>query len=63
MLQAALNVFPSLPLLIACQDPAPGIWPLEWLGVAIWAVGLAGETLADRRLARCKADPATRGRV
>jgi len=63
MLQAALNVFLSLPLLIACQNPAPGIGALEWLGVAIWAVALAGESLADRQLARFKADAANRGRV
>lgn len=63
MLQAALNVFLSLPLLVACLNPAPGIGMLEWLGVAIWALGLAGETLADRQLARFKADPGNRGRV
>jgi steroid 5-alpha reductase family enzyme len=63
MLQAALNVFLSLPLLIACLNPAPGIGALEWLGVAIWAVGLTGESLADRQLARFKAEPANRGRV
>lgn len=63
MLQAALNVSLSLPLLIACLDPDPSLGPLEWLGVAIWAVGLGGESLADRQLARFKADPANRGRV
>ena len=63
MLQAALNVFLSLPLLVACLDPAPALGTLEWLGVAIWAVGLGGESLADRQLARFKADPASRGRV
>jgi steroid 5-alpha reductase family enzyme len=63
MLQAALNVFLSLPLLIACCNPAPGIGALEWLGVAIWTVGLAGESLADAQLAHFKADAANRGRV
>jgi steroid 5-alpha reductase family enzyme len=63
MLQAALDVFLSLPLLIACQDPAPALGALEWLGVAIWVVGVGGESLADRQLARFKADPAHRGRV
>jgi steroid 5-alpha reductase family enzyme len=63
LLQAALNLFLSLPLLIACRNPAPGIRAFEWLGLAIWLVGLAGESLADRQLARFKADPASRGRV
>lgn len=62
-LQAALNVFLALPLLIACLNPAPTLHWLEWLGVAIWAVGLAGESIADAELARFKADPANRGRV
>jgi steroid 5-alpha reductase family enzyme len=63
MVQAALNVFLSLPMLVACLDPVPAIGPLEWLGVAIWVVGLSGESLADRQLARFKADPANHGRV
>ncbi len=63
MLQAALNVFLSLPLLIACLNPAPALGALEALGAALWLVGLAAESLADRQLARFKADPSNRGRV
>ncbi len=63
MLQAVLDVFLSLPLLVACQNPAGAIRPLEWLGLAIWIVGLAGESLADQQLKRFKADPGNRGRV
>ena len=63
MLQAALDVLLALPLLIACANAAAGIRPLEWLALAIWLVGLGGESLADRQLARFKADPANRGRV
>lgn len=62
-LQAGLNLLLSLPLLIACLNPAPALHPLEWLGLAIWCGGLLGETLADAQLARFKADPANRGRV
>jgi steroid 5-alpha reductase family enzyme len=62
-LQAALNVFLSLPLLVACQNPAPALAPIEWLGVAIWCLALLGETRADAELARFKADPAHRGQV
>ena len=63
MIQAALNIFLSLPLLIAAQNPDPSIAPLEWLGLGIWVVGLAGETLADLQLATFKANPAHRGQV
>ena len=62
-LQAALNVFLSLPLLISCLNPTPRFSWAEWAGAAIWIVGIAGESLADRQLARFKADPANRGRV
>jgi steroid 5-alpha reductase family enzyme len=36
---------------------------LDSLGVLCWLVALAGESAADRQLARFKADPANRGRV
>lgn len=62
-LQAGLNVFLALPLLIACLNPAPAIHWLEWLGAAIWTLGLAGESLADAQLARFKANSANRGKV
>ncbi|MBS0376666.1 MAG: DUF1295 domain-containing protein [Proteobacteria bacterium] len=63
LLQAGLNVLLAVPLLIACQNPAPRLAPIEWLGAAVWAAGLALESLADRQLAAFKADPAQRGRV
>jgi steroid 5-alpha reductase family enzyme len=62
-LQAALNVFLSLPLLISCQNPSPKLGALEWLGIALWIVAFLGESLADAQLARFKADPANHGRV
>jgi steroid 5-alpha reductase family enzyme len=63
LLQAALNVFLSLPLLIASLNPEPSIQPLEWLGFVIWLVGLGGESLADRQLALFKSDRGNKGRV
>jgi steroid 5-alpha reductase family enzyme len=54
LLQAVLDVLLALPLLIALANPAPVLLPLEWLGAAIWAVGLAGETLADLQLGAFK---------
>ena len=39
---------------------------LTWqdgLGVAIWAIGVAGEAVADAQLARFRADPGHRGRT
>ncbi len=62
-LQALLNVVLALPLLIACSNPEPRLQPLEVLGVAIWLVGLIGESLADGQLAAFKRNPAHRGKV
>jgi steroid 5-alpha reductase family enzyme len=63
LFQGLLNVFLILPLLLACLDPTPGLRPLEWAGIAVWAIGLLGESLADRQLAAFKRDPGNRGKV
>jgi steroid 5-alpha reductase family enzyme len=62
-LQALLNVVLALPLLIASANPAPQLSLLEVLGVAIWLVGLTGESIADGQLAAFKRNPANRGQV
>ena len=49
-LQGALNLLLSAPLLIASANGAPRLRALEWAGCALWAVALAGESLADRQL-------------
>ncbi len=36
---------------------------LDWIGVAVWAVGIAFEAVGDYQLARFKSDPANRGKV
>jgi steroid 5-alpha reductase family enzyme len=61
--QALAAVGLSLPFAIAAVNRAPGLGALEWLGVALWAIGLAGESLADAQLAAFKANPDNRGRV
>jgi steroid 5-alpha reductase family enzyme len=60
--QAAVLWFVSLPLQVAAfESPAAG--PVTWLGVAVWAVGLAFEAAGDYQLARFRAEPASKGRV
>jgi steroid 5-alpha reductase family enzyme len=61
--QAALVVAFSIPLLLASSNRSTHIAPLEWLGAAVVALGLGGESLADRQLVAWKADPAHRGRT
>lgn len=62
-LQAGLQWIVSLPVQIAMLAPEPGLGALDLLGVVVFAVGLAFETIGDRQLTRFRADPANRGRV
>jgi steroid 5-alpha reductase family enzyme len=62
-LQAALNLILSLPLVIACANQSVGFHALELAGIAVWLVGLGGESIADRQLAAFKRKPANKGQV
>lgn len=61
--QATWTVLFALPMLIASQDPTPlGAWR-DYLAVGIWLVAVGGESVADRQMARYRAQPANRGGV
>lgn len=67
-LQGLLQVLLSLPFLLVCLDAELkqgqfGLAWNHWLGTAFWFAGLLGESLADRQLARFRADPANKGKV
>ena len=62
-LQAILIVLLSIPFLLVSQNPSPRISPLEWLGVALWLVAVAGESLADWQLKQFRSRPESKGRV
>ncbi|HTO06920.1 MAG TPA: DUF1295 domain-containing protein [Myxococcota bacterium] len=63
-LQGVLMWTISLPLQVACAARTPeSLGALDALGVALWLVGMAFETLGDAQLARFRADPANAGRV
>ncbi|HEY5765655.1 MAG TPA: DUF1295 domain-containing protein [Candidatus Deferrimicrobiaceae bacterium] len=61
--QAAWAVLFSLPFLAATASPVQAFTPWDLLGIAVFAVALAGETMADRQLSRFRAEPANRGKV
>ena len=63
-LQAALAVVVSLPVqaVLGDSDPPPLGW-LDWVGAAVWAVGLAFESVGDEQLRRFRADESNRGKV
>jgi steroid 5-alpha reductase family enzyme len=63
-LQGVLMWIVSLPVQLGQVAAAPA--HLTWLdgaGVALWAIGLAFESIGDLQLARFKADPANAGAV
>jgi steroid 5-alpha reductase family enzyme len=54
----------SLPLQAAQVSSTPvGLTALDFIGVAVWAIGMLFETVADAQLARFRRDPLNRGRV
>lgn len=59
--QALVALLFSLPILGAMRGESP-MWAVV-VGVAIWCTAVIGETIADRQLARFRADPTTRGQV
>jgi len=61
--QAALNAFLALPLLIVCFNREPRIHALEFAGIALFAIGILGESAADAQLAAFRRNPANRGGV
>ncbi|MGH7899327.1 MAG: DUF1295 domain-containing protein [Candidatus Binatia bacterium] len=61
--QTILVVLCSVPMLVLMSNPRPGFSVWEILGVAVWAMAIAGEIVADRQLARWRASPANRGRT
>jgi len=61
--QALLDLLFGIPFLLAAFNPSPQLHLLEVLGLALVLLGIGGETLADRQLARFKKAPANRGKV
>ncbi len=63
-LQGLLMWVVSLPVQAGQLDATPaGLGVLDFAGAALWAVGLAFETIGDAQLTRFKADPENRGTV
>lgn len=64
LLQAVLLWIVSSPLLLAqLEGPASALTLKDLAGIALFAIGLAFEAVADRQLVRFKRDPSNRGRI
>jgi len=62
-IQAFAAALFSLPFLLAMGTPTAPMRGWDWLALAILAVSVTGESLADHQLARFRAVPADRGRT
>jgi steroid 5-alpha reductase family enzyme len=62
LLQGALVWVISLPVQVAA-DQGDALNALDAAGVALWAIGVAFESIGDGQLLRFKSDPANKGRV
>ncbi len=61
--QAILAVILSLPFLLPTFNESSGLTVVELIAVAVWIVGIAGESVADQQLNRFKSDPSNKGRT
>ncbi|GAB3737331.1 DUF1295 domain-containing protein [Luteimonas pelagia] len=61
--QALLVLLFSLPFLAVARNPVGDFTVWTALGIAVWLGSVGGEALADRQLARFRADPSNKGKV
>ena len=62
-LQGVLMWIVSLPAQLGQVRTQPGLGAVAFLGIALWLVGFAFESIGDAQLARFKADPTSAGQV
>ena len=58
--QAFFDLAFATPFFVAAHNTTPFGW-LDAAAIAIWSAALTGESIADRQLARFRADPAKKG--
>lgn len=61
--QALVVVLFALPFAAVAANPVAQFTPWSALGIAVWLASVTGEAIADRQLARFRADPAHHGRT
>lgn len=62
-IQAAAAFLLALSIAAAAHNPAPGLTPFDWIGIALLVAAVAGEGAADAQLERFRTDAANRGKV
>ena len=62
-LQAVAAIILAICILLAARNPVPGIGIMDWAGVAILAIAVIGEGIADGQLRRFKSVAANKGGI
>ncbi len=62
MFQGLLDVFLSIPFLLACLNPVPEFQIYEFIGLGIFFIAIIGESIADRQLHSFKSKPENKGK-
>lgn len=61
--QALLILLLSVPILLACLNPAPLLSAIEIIGAIVWFIGICGEAFSDAQMAAFKRKPESKGKV
>ncbi len=61
--QAILQAILAFPFYFVLKNTDPNFDILEWLGLAVWLLGVCGETVSDAQLKQFKSNPNNKGRV
>jgi len=61
--QALSNIYLAIPFFIIAFNKKEGLSSLEYAGVAVWAVSIIGEAIADGQLKNFKKNPDNKGKV
>lgn len=61
--QALVSIPLGIAVIAAAWNPTPGLRLQDMLGLAVLAIAIAGEALADHQLRRFRTDPANKGRI
>lgn len=61
--QAVAALLLTVPFALSALNDTPRVHAIEWIGLALWLAGAAGEATADGQLARFREDPSNKGQV
>ncbi|HXP50494.1 MAG TPA: DUF1295 domain-containing protein [Bacteroidia bacterium] len=61
--QALSNIYLAIPFFLIAFNKKPEMSVLEFAGIAVWAISILGEAIADGQLKKFKANAANKGKV